>query len=182
VKKRQAENPEIRTAKLARDNETRRLRKANDPTLKELHNKRARVYAEKYPEKIRALQVARKARVRSADGSFSGAEWLACLEKYCWQCPQCGVPLHDSGTVDDIDGKRKATVDHVVPLKHGGTNWIANIQPMCMTCNTSKQDHFIVLLAPWAGRPVEVFREDLATKGWVRDPAPGCPVEAGPSA
>jgi 5-methylcytosine-specific restriction endonuclease McrA len=30
------------------------------------------------------------------------------------------------------------TVDHVMPLSMGGTNDIANIQPLCHACNASK--------------------------------------------
>jgi 5-methylcytosine-specific restriction endonuclease McrA len=36
--------------------------------------------------------------------------------------------------------KPAATVDHVVPLNHGGENHISNLVPACWSCNSSKQD------------------------------------------
>lgn len=29
-------------------------------------------------------------------------------------------------------------IDHIVPIKRGGTNWITNLQPLCRTCNRNK--------------------------------------------
>ena len=37
-----------------------------------------------------------------------------------------------------------ATVDHVVPLIRGGTNWEGNLTPCCRRCNSSKADRFLV--------------------------------------
>lgn len=42
-----------------------------------------------------------------------------------------------------------ATVDHVVPLIHGGTNHQENLVPCCRPCNSSKHDK---LLSEWSGR------------------------------
>lgn len=43
------------------------------------------------------------------------------------------------------------TVDHVVPLSRGGTNYEGNLVPCCRRCNSSKADR---LLVEWrAGRP-----------------------------
>lgn len=35
------------------------------------------------------------------------------------------------------------TVDHVVPLALGGTNYEGNLVPACRSCNSSKQDHLL---------------------------------------
>lgn len=43
------------------------------------------------------------------------------------------------------------TVDHVVPLIHGGTNYQENLVPCCRPCNSSKGDK---LLNEWSGRNV----------------------------
>jgi 5-methylcytosine-specific restriction endonuclease McrA len=43
------------------------------------------------------------------------------------------------------------TVDHVVPLIHGGTNYQDNLVPCCRPCNSSKSDK---LLNEWSGRNV----------------------------
>jgi 5-methylcytosine-specific restriction endonuclease McrA len=41
------------------------------------------------------------------------------------------------------------TVDHVVPLIHGGTNYQENLVPCCRPCNSSKGDKS---LNEWSGR------------------------------
>ncbi len=64
----------------------------------------------------------------SAEGRFSKAEWKILLDKYSC-CPRCKRQWSDS---------IKPTVDHIVPLANGGTNYISNIQPLCKSCNVSK--------------------------------------------
>ena len=37
-------------------------------------------------------------------------------------------------------GRPADTIDHIVPLCHGGTNEPDNLQPMCRDCNSAKSD------------------------------------------
>jgi 5-methylcytosine-specific restriction endonuclease McrA len=47
--------------------------------------------------------------------------------------------LRTKGTVCHLCGKQGATsADHVVPVSHGGTNDLANLEPVHPTCNTSR--------------------------------------------
>ncbi len=49
-----------------------------------------------------------------------------------------GLPCH-------YCGKPKAdTVDHVVPLVRGGTNYEGNLVPACRSCNSRKQDRLVI--------------------------------------
>jgi 5-methylcytosine-specific restriction endonuclease McrA len=70
----------------------------------------------------------RRAMRREAPGSFTVAEWEALVEKYGRKCLCCGKS----------EPEIKLTADHVVPLVLGGSNDIGNIQPLCSTCNSSK--------------------------------------------
>ena len=66
-----------------------------------------------------------------AAGSFTPGEFQALYVRYDWRCLACattGCPL---------------TVDHVVPLARGGSNAIANIQPLCGSCNSRKRSRTI---------------------------------------
>ena len=85
-------------------------------------------------EKFRTSHAIREARRRANKagngGSFTIEEWIALCEKYDNKCLGCG----------NID---KMTIDHVVPLSHGGSNSIDNIQPLCLYCNQSKHDKII---------------------------------------
>jgi 5-methylcytosine-specific restriction endonuclease McrA len=59
-------------------------------------------------------------------GKITESQWVALCEKYNNTCLCCGRK--------DV----KLTLDHVVPLKVGGTNSIENAQPLCQSCNSSK--------------------------------------------
>lgn len=80
------------------------------------------------PGNWRASYYKRVAREKNAEGEFSQQEWEDILELYDHTCLCC---------------KRKEpeiylTVDHVIPLSRGGSNYISNIQPLCIECNKSK--------------------------------------------
>lgn len=83
------------------------------------------------PEKANLYERIRYARKRSNSGNYTPDEWLALCKKYDSRCLACGRA--------DV----KLTVDHVVPLSLGGSNDIANIQPLCNNCNAAKNNKHI---------------------------------------
>lgn len=91
-----------------------------DPKRREYHN------AWRRASNRRAEWANRDALKRGAEGSFSNEEWVALCEKYGNRCLRCGR------------GDVTLSVDHVKPLSKGGTNWLDNIQPLCVSCNCSK--------------------------------------------
>lgn len=52
-------------------------------------------------------------------------QWLAMVEWYGGACLCCGVVA-------------PMTIDHVVPVSRGGAGDIANLQPLCFSCNSRK--------------------------------------------
>jgi hypothetical protein len=62
-------------------------------------------------------------------------------------------------------------VDHVVPLKRGGTNYEGNLTPVCNACNASKSAHLLVVWRYRIGgrRGEQVHRDDRFRE--VRRPA-----------
>ena len=94
------------------------------PSLKSKRDSR-RNYYKRYPEKKRQESRLRRARKKGADGRITDSEWQDVLIKYDSHCLKCGSVEH-------------ITMDHVVPLALGGTHTAANVQPLCMMCNSIK--------------------------------------------
>ena len=61
---------------------------------------------------------------------FTDYEKKTVYAKSNGRCALCGVPVK----------YEKMTVDHKIPLSHGGTNEISNLQLACLSCNRAKQD------------------------------------------
>lgn len=88
--------------------------------------KRSREYIRSHPETVKANSHKRRARRLSAPGSFTKEEWLNLCESYGWKCLCCGIQT------------KRLSVDHVVPLARGGSNYLSNIQCLCRPCNSKK--------------------------------------------
>lgn len=79
-------------------------------------------------ERKRFRNMRYKAKKRSAEGSHTYEEWLLLKRKYKNICLCC----------KKSEPEIKLTEDHIIPLSMGGTDKIANIQPLCQACNTRK--------------------------------------------
>lgn len=58
------------------------------------------------------------------------SEWAEVIQAYGCKCLRCGSPEH-------------ITVDHIIPLKKGGTDTKENVQPLCLRCNCWKKIQII---------------------------------------
>ncbi len=96
-------------------------RKENKDRLKKMNSS----WQKRNPAKVVALSQRHRSLKMNAQGSYTAKEWLELVELHDGKCVACGV-------------KGKLTVDHVVPLSKGGTNFIDNLQPLCSKCNSSK--------------------------------------------
>jgi len=87
-------------------------------------------HRERNKEAYRLYAVLRRTRIRGNGGSFTVQEWQELCEKYHNKCLCCKE-------------EKFLTVDHVVPVSKGGTSNIDNIQPLCTSCNCTKQARVI---------------------------------------
>lgn len=112
---------------------------------KDVYNKYRKQWRRENPDKVLAqLKRARKAhpgrasvwsktrsnRKRATGGFCSEAEWnLLCdlCENKCLYCKQLCV----------------LTVDHIIPVVYNGDSFIDNLQPLCRSCNSKKNDTII---------------------------------------
>lgn len=79
----------------------------------------------KHRERLSAEANRYRARKMSAEGSHTLTEWLAVCSAAGWRCLSCKEP-------------KPLTRDHVIPLSKGGSDYIFNIQPLCLSCNSKK--------------------------------------------
>lgn len=77
---------------------------------------------------LKAAKARRRIRESRAGGTFTANEWRSLCIAYGYRCLCCGKMEPDI----------QLTPDHVIPLARGGSNDIANIQPLCLTCNLQK--------------------------------------------
>lgn len=74
-------------------------------------------------EEPKIAQGERRQRFRGYD--FTPEEWSELCWRYGNRCAICGE-------------EKPLTVDHILPRIAGGTDDLANIQPLCLSCNTRK--------------------------------------------
>lgn len=90
-----------------------------------------KVYKRNWYEKNRELiyhySKERRGRERGATGRHTMQEWKDLCMLTGGKCARClsSKPL---------------TRDHIIPLSLGGSNSISNIQPLCLSCNSSKRN------------------------------------------
>lgn len=100
----------------------RKWRRANREKVREKQQRWAR------ENRARVLLYAeeRRARAAGASGTTTPAQLQARIDYYGSLCWCCHAPFE--------------AVDHVIALNKGGTNWPANLRPICKSCNSSKGD------------------------------------------
>jgi 5-methylcytosine-specific restriction endonuclease McrA len=97
---------------------------------RELNNNAKRKYA--HTEKGRTIMLQCKYRRRNySAGKFDMEAWKEKLESLHYKCQMCGTD-------------ERITIDHIIPLSKGGTNHIDNLQPLCHSCNSSKNNKLMV--------------------------------------
>lgn len=124
--------PERLAAKRERDRLEQAARYHADPeTAKRL----ARESLKRNPETKTAIDHRRRAAKLQADGSHTAADLRAIWAKQSGRCATCGIECHRG----KMDG-RKWTIDHIVPLSRGGSEWPSNLRGLCLSCNATKKD------------------------------------------
>lgn len=98
------------------------------------------IYRREWSRKNKDKEAARHAKRRTmktaAGGSFTDKELQDLKEEWDYRCLKCGKRL-------------PLTHDHVLPVILGGPSWIWNIQPLCFSCNFSKNTKIIDYRPSW---------------------------------
>jgi hypothetical protein len=95
---------------------------------REKTRERAKAWRLTNPDKAKALWRASKSRRRArelgAPGTTPRAKLQARWDYFGGRCWICGGEAN--------------SIDHVIPLARGGSNWPSNLRPACLVCNTRK--------------------------------------------
>lgn len=86
-----------------------------------------RRYEDSHRIQIREKNRRRSALRKGATGHCTLAQLQARIDYYAGICWICKV-------------KPMEAIDHVKPLAKGGTEWPANLRPICTSCNSKKRD------------------------------------------
>lgn len=104
-----------------------------------------KAWREANPDKVkannRASKLMRRGRERAADGRATKAEIAAIRVLQKDRCAYCAIKLRGGGHLD-----------HIVPLKQGGSNWPRNLQFLCKRCNLKKLAQDPIEFAQTTGR------------------------------
>lgn len=85
---------------------------------------RTQRWAQANRARIQLYAQERRAREAGAAGSTTPEQLQARIDYYGGCCWVCHVPYQ--------------TIDHVISLMDGGTNWPSNLRPICKACNSAK--------------------------------------------
>ena len=122
-------------------NEVRKYQRILYARNKERYREKARKWRKKNLEKILFWNRRRELRERNIEGTHTFQEWEELKKRYNYKCANCGIL--ESKLKNMWYDKRfwKLTEDHIVPISKGGTDYINNIQPLCISCNASKNKY-----------------------------------------
>lgn len=103
---------------------TRHMRKYRERNRELLLSKKRKWYKD-HPECLTAQSRRRNEKVARMKGSHTSNEWKRLCSHFENICLCCGT-------------SEKLEKDHVVSVENGGSDYIANIQPLCKSCNSKK--------------------------------------------
>lgn len=104
---------------------------------------KAAVWRKKNINKILAWNRERLLEKRGIIGFHSTDEWNKLKKTYNYCCAECGISENELRTLWAGTNFTKLTRDHIIPINKGGTDFINNIQPLCVSCNSRKHSRML---------------------------------------
>ena len=100
-----------------------------------------RKWRKKNIEKILIWNKRRILAKKNVVGSYTWQQWQELKSLNGNRCAICGIRESDLMKKWQDGRFAKLTADHIIPISRGGTNFIKNIQPLCISCNAKKKDN-----------------------------------------
>lgn len=96
---------------------------------KEILRMNKKQYVKNNAELYRKYAQERRCRLLNAEGSYNLKDIIEIIEGQGYKCVYCEKEI-----------KNKYSIDHIIPLSKGGSNWPENIQLVCPSCNSRKKN------------------------------------------
>jgi len=98
-------------------------------------------YRKKNRDKILEYNRKRLLLKKNISGQHTKQEWEDLKKHNYNKCAQCGIKEKELKKIWKHTNFNKLTKDHIIPISLGGTDFIDNIQPLCISCNSSKKNN-----------------------------------------
>lgn len=92
-------------------------------------------YKIKNPDKVINNRAKRRYRTNNQGNGITKEQWFEMMKYFNWRCAYSGENVWDSNV---------RSIDHIIPLRHGGLHEINNLVPMFRNYNSSKNDKDIL--------------------------------------
>jgi hypothetical protein len=136
LKERYANDQVYREKQLAYDKGRTRVR--TEYYRSDKYKQRKKKWNQANPHVARISKRRRRVREKNAEGSHTEEQWQAKKLYHGDRCVYCGVEEKDLADKYKIKSLCKLTRDHIKALNNGGSDWISNIVPACLSCNSKK--------------------------------------------
>ena len=77
---------------------------------------------------------------KGVTGSHTDEEWKELKIKHYYSCALCGISEKKLRKIWKGTHFVNLTRDHIIPISKKGTDYIGNIQPLCVSCNAKKHN------------------------------------------
>ena len=142
LREKESGKPRARAAKFRAENPELFKKRQRDYywSNPERGRKRALQWAKDNPEKAARLNARNNRRRKAVMRGATFAERFDAVDIYerdGWKCALCGKPIDKTLVFPD---RMSASLDHVLPISHGGQHTPENTQAAHFACNASKRD------------------------------------------
>lgn len=120
------------------------LKRQTSKTRKRNYSKHGEIPLHSKSERQREYDASRRSAMKTRMHDLPRQiHWSDIAEGFGMRCAICGCEVDPSDTWDGKTGRRcfggrYPTVDHITPLKLGGTDTFDNVQLACKRCNSAK--------------------------------------------